>query len=233
VIEASANAPSLSSDDPRRRYGVFDVHEAAKYLGIAASTMRNWARGAGDAKPIVTADRKDGHVTVPFIGFAEAFVLTALRRAGVPMQRIRPAVEELKREIGLEHALVSRNLATDGAEVLYRYAGDEPDHTVVRSKQKQFRKTVEDHLRPIHYGYDGLADRLWLPIYGEQEVFVDPAKAFGRPLLRSGRARVEDIADRFAAGESIRALAADFRVSAEQVEHVIRVEAQACRARAS
>jgi uncharacterized protein (DUF433 family) len=195
--------------------------------------MRNWAHGAGEAKPIVTADHEDGRLTVPFIGFAEAFVLTALRQAGVPMQRIRPAVGDLKREIGLEHALASRNLATDGAEVLYRYAGDEPDRTVVRSKQRQFRKAVEDRLRPIHYAADGLADRLWLPIYGEEEVFVDPTKAFGRPLLRSGRARVEDIADRFAAGESISELAQDFRVSAEQVEHVVRVEAKACRARAS
>jgi uncharacterized protein (DUF433 family)/transposase-like protein len=232
-MKASANAPTLSHQDPRRRYGVFNVQEAAKYLGVRPSTMRNWAHGTGEAKPVITADREDGHLTVPFIGFAEAFVLTALRQAGVPMQRIRPAVRDLEREIGLEHALASRNLATDGAEVLYRYAGDEPDHTVVRSKQRQFRKAVEDRLRPVHYAADGLADRLWLPIYGEEEVFVDPTKAFGRPLLRSGRARVEDIADRFTAGESIRELARDFRVSVELVEHVIRVEAKACRARAS
>ncbi len=229
----SQRTQSLRKDDPRRQYGVFNVREAAKYLGVAERTMNNWARGAGKARPIVTADSHNGHVLVPFVGFAEAFVLTALRRAGVSMQRIRPAVEALKKEIGLEHALVSRNLATDGVEVLYRYAGDDPDHTVVRNKQKQFRRAVEEHLRPIHYGADDFADRLWLPIYGEEEVFVDPTKAFGRPLLRSGNARVEDIADRFAAGESVHELAADFRVSNEQVEHVIRVEAQACRARRS
>jgi hypothetical protein len=45
--------------------------------------------------------------TVPFVGFAEAFGLGALRKAGVPMQRVRPAVKRLNDEIGLEHALAS------------------------------------------------------------------------------------------------------------------------------
>ena len=34
--------------------------------------------------------------TLPFIGFAEAYVLSAFRHAGVPMQRIRPAVDYLR-----------------------------------------------------------------------------------------------------------------------------------------
>ncbi len=59
---------------------------------------------------------------MPFIGFAEAYVLSVFRRAGVPMQRIRPAVEVLSSGIGVDHALASRRLYTDGAEVLYDYA---------------------------------------------------------------------------------------------------------------
>jgi hypothetical protein len=41
------------------------------------------------------------HATVPFIGFAEAYVLA--------------------RTIGTDHVLGSRRLYTDGAEVLYDY----------------------------------------------------------------------------------------------------------------
>ena len=33
--------------------------------------------------------------TMPFIGFAEAFVLASFRRAGLPLQRVCPAVEAL------------------------------------------------------------------------------------------------------------------------------------------
>jgi hypothetical protein len=63
--------------------------------------------------------------TVPFVGFAEAFVLSALRSAGVPMQRIRPAVAKLSAEIGLDHALVSKRVYTDGAELIFDCATDE------------------------------------------------------------------------------------------------------------
>jgi hypothetical protein len=35
------------------------------------------------------------------------------------MQRIRPAIDVLSQEVGLEHALASRRLYTDGAEVLF------------------------------------------------------------------------------------------------------------------
>lgn len=220
----------LAPDDPRRRWGILSIREASKYLGTNQRTLNNWARGTGDAKPVVTTFKDGKEVLLPFVGFAEAYALTALRRAGVSMQEIRPAVADLKREVGIEHALASRNLATDGVRVLYKYAGDDPDHTVVRTKQKQFRKVVEEYLRPIHYGDDGWADRITLPRYERASVVVDPHKAFGHPLLASGRARVEDIADRFAAGESIADIASDFRVSRDEVEDVIRVETLACRA---
>jgi hypothetical protein len=68
------------------------------------------------AEPIITAVRpqRPGDPAVPFIGLAEAYALTAFRSAGVPMQRIRPAIDALYRELGLEHALASKRLYTDG-----------------------------------------------------------------------------------------------------------------------
>src|SRR6266511_2181222 len=57
-------------------------------------------------------------------------VLAAIRKRGVPLQRIRPALKVLTENIGLEHALASRALYTDGAEILYDYAetiGDSPE----------------------------------------------------------------------------------------------------------
>lgn len=43
------------------------------------------------------------------------------------MQRIRPALAELERDIGIAHALASRKLYTDGAEVLYDYGESHRD----------------------------------------------------------------------------------------------------------
>jgi uncharacterized protein (DUF433 family) len=146
----------------------------------------------------------------------------------VPLQRIRPVVEVLFREIGIEHALASRHLYTDGAEVLFDYAQARSDEdllelVVVRTGQKQFSELVRDHLRRITYGEDGWAAQVQLPIYGRAGVVVDPYVAFGLPVVKQGGARVEDLVDRFLAGDTIGDIADDFEVPQDQVEDIIRV----------
>lgn len=170
--------------------------------------------------------REGRRATVPFVGFAEAFVLGALRGAGVPMQRIRPAVAKLSAEIGLEHALASQRVYTDGAELIFDYATQSDDEallTVVRTGQQHFAQIIRDYLKRITYGDDGWAERLRLPAYTKAEVTVDPRQAFGQPIVVHGGARVEDLVDRFQAGDGFAEIAADFGVPAEEVEDVIRV----------
>ncbi len=223
----------IGADDPRIARAIFTLHETAAYLGIPKSTIHWWARPPGAKHPLITCFPPRGRqATVPFIGFAEAFVLSSFRRAGVPLQRIRPAVEVLAKEIGVEHALASKCLYTDGAEVLFDYAtkhGEREvmDLVVVRTQQRQFSEVVKGYLKRIHYGGDGWADSVQLPTYENAEVIVDPRVAFGLPLVVHGGARVEDLVDRFQAGDSVADIAADFSVPPDQVEDVIRVATRA------
>jgi len=141
------------------------------------------------------------------------------------MQRVRPAVRLLRREIGLDHALASRKLYTDGAEVIYDYAQSHRDDmlTVVRTGQQHFGEIIREYLEPITYGDDGWAARLRLPTYEHAQVVVDPERAFGLPIVVHGGARVEDLVDRFKAGDGIADISEDFGVPAPEVEDVLRV----------
>jgi hypothetical protein len=117
---------------------LYTLAEAARALDVPPATFNSWTRGyvrhreSGPdvrGEPILS-DLKGGpgEPTIPFIGLAEGFVLAAIRKQGVPLQRIRPALRGLQKELGLEHALASRRLYTDGAELLFDYAkatGDE------------------------------------------------------------------------------------------------------------
>ena len=89
---------------------------------------------------------------MPFIGLADGYVLAAFRKAGVPLQRNRPAIARLQDELCIPHALASRSLYTDGAEVLYDYAEDSGDTgeaksarelVVVRNNQLVFKEVVD------------------------------------------------------------------------------------------
>jgi uncharacterized protein (DUF433 family) len=224
---------TIGVDDPRIARAVFTLREAAAYLGLPPSTLHSWARPGAGATPVITCFPTHGReATVPFIGFAEAYVLSAFRRAGVPMQRIRPAVDVLSYGIGVDHALASRRLYTDGAEVLYDYASSEHDEelrglTVVRTGQRQFAEVVRNYLKRITYGDDGWAARVRLPAYRQAEVIVDPRRAFGMPLVVHGGARVEDLVDRFVAGDTLADIAEDFGVPEPEVEDVVRVATRA------
>jgi uncharacterized protein (DUF433 family) len=228
VSTATQPVKSLDPHDPRAARAVFTLRETAGYLGIPSSTIHKWARANGEHEPLITCFPSDGlQATVPFIGFAEAYVLSTFRKAGVPLQRIRPAVETLSTTIGLDHALASKRLYTDGAEVLFDYAtergdGDLLELVVVRTGQHQFSELVREHLKRITYGLDGWASRVRLPVYDRAEVVVDPKIAFGLPFVVHGGARVEDLIDRFNAGDSIADIADDFGVPHEEVEDVVR-----------
>lgn len=217
---------ALAPDDPRLSRPLFTLRESAAYLDVPASTLHLWARPR-DAEPLVTVFPRAGRsATVPFAGFAEGFVLSALRKAGVPMQRIRPAVAKLSEEFGLDHALASKRVYTDGAEVIFDYARDADDDTlltVVRTGQQHFQEVIRRYLKRITYGDDGWAEQLRLPAYATAEVLVDPRQAFGQPLVVHGGARVEDLVDRFQAGDGFAEIADDFGVPSPEVEDVIRV----------
>lgn len=106
---------------------LFTLAEASQFLGAPSSTLYSWARGylkqrsaAADVvgEPILTTVQKPPGLRgplVPFVGLAEGLVLAGMRRSGVPLQRIRPALSELDRQFRLNHALVSKRLYTDGA----------------------------------------------------------------------------------------------------------------------
>jgi uncharacterized protein (DUF433 family) len=216
----------LAPSDDRVRRALFTLRESAAYLDVPASTLHQWARPS-DGPGLVTIFPRAGRAaTVPFVGFAEAYVLSALRHAGVPMQRIRPAVARLSAEFGLDHALASQRVYTDGAELIFDYATSSDDDallTVVRTGQEHLTEVIREYLKRISYGGDGWAQRIHLPAYQIAAVVVDPERAFGQPLVVHGGARVEDLVDRFRAGDGVADIAADFGVAQGEVEDVIRV----------
>lgn len=227
-VGVSALTTSVQRDT---RFGVplFTPAEVARYVGTPESTIRNWL-GLVKAPAMVTSVielRYSRAASVPFIGLAEAFVLSAFRATGLPPQGIRPAVYRLQRAVGLPYALASKHVLTDGAEILYEYDQENDDAVgrdliVVRNQQVVFREVVQDYLRCITWAEDGYTGSLQLPRYGSANVVVDPLRNFGQPMFGTGGARLEDVLDLFFAGEPIDVVAHEYGVDRDQVEAAVR-----------
>jgi uncharacterized protein (DUF433 family) len=218
----------LAPDDPRS-WPLFTINEAAKYLGLPYSTLRSWVR-PDDGLPLVHSLPKEGHFpSIPFVGFAEAFVLAAAKRAGVKPGRVRAGVEAVRKELGLEYALASRRLYVDKAELLVAYETD-PDHrspedlTVIRNHQLQMTEMVKNQLELITYGSDDFAATIQLPVFKRTKVIVDPQEAFGQPIVERTGTRVRDILGLFWAEEQIKDIAYDFDLKTDEVEDIIRAQ---------
>jgi uncharacterized protein (DUF433 family) len=205
---------------------MYTIAEAARALDVPATTLSTWAFGyvrrplgrrehRGDA--VVTAFPAAQGPTIPFVGLAEGMVLAAVRRSGVSLQRVRPA-------------LASRRLYTDGAELLFDYAAHLPDTegdairelVVLRSGQRVFSEIIEEYLHRIEYDDDGYARLIKLPPYEQAGVVADPERAFGQPIFARGGARVSDVLDRFWSGDDIHALSQEFGIPEPEIEDVLR-----------
>jgi uncharacterized protein (DUF433 family) len=221
--------------------------EAGRYLGLPSATLSRWANGyrahhAGrpdtvGAAVITSLSRRGGArgPVIPFVGLAEGYTLAAIRASGVPLQRIRPALGQLQREIGVEHALASQRLFTDGAEVLFDYAEHIQDESVasatrelvvVRNGQRVLNDIVKAYLQRIDFAADGYAQAIPLPGYTAAELVVDTRRGFGQPVFLRGGARLEDVLALFYAGESLSVAAEEYGVPFDQIEDALRIAAR-------
>lgn len=227
----------------RTQRPLYTVTEAAQIVDIPASTMGTWVKGYRRrsrpgrpviGEPIVSSLKAEsrGMPSIPFIGAAEALVVAAVRRRGVPLQRVRPALEILIRELGVEYALASRRLYTDGAEILFDYGdrfcdtevGDAAmELVVVRNGQGVFAEVIADYLDRIDYATDGFAERIRIPPFENGEIVADPKRSAGAPIFARGGARVADALSLLDAGESPRTVSEEYGMPEEHLWDFLRV----------
>ena len=226
--------------DFRRAVPLYSIAEAARILDVKPSTMRSWVTQSASSRrnteyvrePIVTSIDvvQRGDWRIPFVGLAEAYVLSFLRNRRISMQRIRRAVDALKKESSIAHALASKSLFTDKLDLFYEYEKENKDRADVKLVRPYDGQTVmvpviKDLLELITYADDdGYAKRLRIDRYGEVNVVVDPDMSSGRPIFADNGVRLCDVIGRVEAGEDLGEVAQDYDISEAKVRAVWDVE---------
>jgi uncharacterized protein (DUF433 family) len=220
-------APSAAIDDVRLYAGLYDIREAARLIDLPEQTFRRWARGYEHGAPLLHMLDRDARreSSVPFIALAEAWVLDGLRRAGVRPRKIRPGLDELKRQFGAEYVLMAPELATDGVDLLWDFSRTKAGEGLIeaRSGQHVIREIVADYLTYLTLGEDNLPESLKLQAAMPSEVVVSPRHMFGQPVFVKSGARMADIANMIKAGENSETVAAEHGVTVEDVRTAARV----------
>lgn len=229
--------------DPRQipAYTLFDV---ARYLHIPARTIQNWAYGYPYATKGGGRRRTSGLIEVEsgaahdfsFFNLVELHVLAALRRDHhLQMPNIRRAVNFVKLQLGSPRPLINEEMETDGTDIFVTKLGRLINAS--RDGQLAMKALLQEHLKRIDRDPRGVAVRLFpftrpkvsagethALIQQPRVIAIDPAVAFGRPVIAGSRVPTVEIFERFIAGESPDEIAADFGRTVEEVHEAIRCE---------
>lgn len=224
-----------------RELPAYTLPEAAGYARVAVATARYWLRGREPldkikrraAAPIIRPAGTDPCL-LSFINLVELFVLADLRRVhGVPMQRVRTALEFVEQRLGVQRPLVRAEFKTNGIDLFVEHLTDgSHDAALVNASadgQLGLRAALESRLQRVEWDAKRIAARLFPFVRADspeqpRTIMIDPQMGFGRPVIAGTGIRTSIIAERFRAGESAQELARDYNVTLERIEDAVRCE---------
>lgn len=207
---------------------IYSYADVDGLVGLQSGTARGWLEGyerAGRFYDPVLRPEPTGADAVTWGEMVESRLLAGFRR-DVPVQRLRPAVLELRKEFGpypLAHARPF--LDVEGRElvrVVQEQVGLERplQLVVVRNGQLVLADSAERFRSVVEYVGDVVA-RL-KPDVRTPGVLMDPGRSFGQPAIRS--VRTESLAEDYRAGTSREDLAELYNLNPAQVDEAIRFE---------
>ena len=163
-----------------------------------------------------------------FWNLIEAHVLRALRTEhGVSVKAVRKALEYAEAQLNLKRLLLSQDLSTSAGRLFLDRYGQLIDLSA--SGQIALRQILEAHLRRVEWDEWKFPVRLYPFLHSEalgpeRPIAIDPAVAFGRPIVVSRGVTTVVIAERIDAGETVEDLAADYDLSTGEIEQAILYE---------
>jgi uncharacterized protein (DUF433 family) len=222
--------------DPRE-VPTYTVAEAAHLAQLPVTTLSHWvsgqpytAKGEPRHSPPLIHVHKGPPRLLSFSNLVEAFVLSAIRRQhGIAFPRIRRALKYVGETIGVDRPLINARFETDGADLFVNMVGQIVN--VSSQGQTEIRSAIGGRLKRIEWDDEGIAFRLFpLPrtesggLVQPKSIVIDPRRGFGQTVIAGTGISTIIVAERHRAGDSLKDLAADYRLPEELIEDALRFE---------
>ena len=217
----------------------YGAQEAAHYLRIPRTTIRDWISGRHYpgrsgmrfSRPIILLPDRETRL-LSFLNLVEIHVLDAIRRQhNIPLEKVRMAVNYLAKQFPSPHPLADQEFATDGVNLFINKFSQLIN--ISQEGQLAMAEILQAHLHRIERDPRGLPLRLY-PFTRKRDsaqlveepraVVIDPHVSFGRPVLVGTGIPTSVIAERYKAGESMDDLADDYGRTRLEIEDAIRCE---------
>lgn len=211
----------------------YGISEAASLLGLRSDRARAWLdgyEGRGVRYPPVIRWEPTGKDVVTWGEFVELGYLREYRRKGVPLQRLRPVIDELRREFATPYPLATAQPYIFGKELVLELQrkNDIPKSIAIVISSGQTIALADEakrFFRKVEFDTPDQGDvRRLRPAGTASPVVIDPLLRFGRPTVNGvATERLWELHD---AGESVERIAGGYDMAAELVRVAIAYEEQ-------
>lgn len=208
---------------------IYSYADVDRLVGLHGGTARRWLDGytrAGKFYEPILRESATGDDSVTWGEMVEARLLAEFRDREVTVQKLRPAIEQLRERFGRYPLALARPfLDVEGRElvqVVQEEVGLEKSLqlVVVRNGQSMLTAATARFSDAVTY-VDGAAGSI-RPDARTPFVVMDPARAFGQPAVRN--VRTEILASDYKAGSSREELADLYDLAPGQVDEALRFE---------
>lgn len=214
----------------------YSLDDACLLTGVPKATLRTWflgwpAANGRSPQPAVLRPDQEAYdpLTLSFFNIIETRFLSAYRQLGVPMQRVRLALEYVKAKMpNVPRPLLAQTFESDGRSLFVEYLDEGGDSSLLDASsagQGVWPEVVRAYFKSIEFDDGGNPSRFWLD--RDRKLIVDPRLGWGMPAIASTGLRTEIVFERFEAGEDIGVIAEDFSIDAHAVQQALRWEQQA------
>jgi uncharacterized protein (DUF433 family) len=216
----------------------YSAPEAARILALSVSTVRNWSFGQSGKlwkrqqkrfASVIQAGDPERRL-LSFANLCELHVLSAIRHEHkISLQNVRRSLEFVARRMGVRRPLLDTEFSTNGVSLFVEHAAQLVN--VSREGQIAMRGEFERALARIQRDNRGTPVRLFPfsrlgPTDADQprHIAIDPAIAFGRPMLVRAGVRTEVVIARFTGGDAPAEMAQDYGVTEDEILEALRYE---------
>jgi len=226
VISNKAHMKETTAREDLRYQPLYSAAEVGLYARVQPAIVRSWTR-ADDRSAVVIPAAKNIVAPLSFINLIEFHVLVALRRTHrVPMRKIRNAIEYGKLTYTVEHPLAELDLEADGSEVFVRELGFSVNAS--RRGQIALPEVLSQYLQRIERDPRHIPIRFYPLTYKDSPkvIVMNPAVAYGRPVIEGTRITTRMVFERYTGGESLSDIADDYGLEVSAVEEALRCEVE-------
>lgn len=207
--------------------GIYTLADCVSLLKQPRETVREWT-----LKGLAPTRRKGQRLSPPsynFLDLVSLYVVSELRKRGVPLTKIRVAEEWLRKECGYDRPLATTHLYSAGKDILVRLSvEDGVEHRLVaasRYGQGAIEEAFHCVMERVLYE-DGVAIR-WTPW---PDVEVDPRRQFGAPCVAGTGIQTATLYGFVQVGDDPATIAELYSLPLELVEHAVAWEKSLARA---